>query len=229
MKTLITLAIVVIVGLMGAIGFAYSGLYDVGASSPHSEFVNWLLSTTARASIERHAKGVEVPGLGDEALALAGVNDFDSMCKGCHGAPGQDPEAMGQGLNPPAPDLAVSAADMTPAELFWVTKNGIKMTGMPAWGATHDDDAIWPVVALLQKLPDLDAAGYQTLLASAAGFGHHADNAADDEHAHASGDHASDDADHDAKESDGQQHDESEQRDDAPQVQEEHDHSTHEH
>jgi mono/diheme cytochrome c family protein len=229
MKTPRVIFVFVIIGVVATMGFVYSGFYDVSASSPHSGMVNWLLSTTARASIERHAKGVEVPGLGDEALALAGVNDFDSMCKGCHGAPGQDPEAMGQGLNPPAPDLAVSAADMTPAELFWVTKNGIKMTGMPAWGATHDDDAIWPVVALLQKLPDLDAAGYQTLLASAAGFGHHADNAADDELAHASGDHASDDADHDAKESAGQQHDESEQRDDAPQVQEEHDHSTHEH
>ncbi len=229
MKTLITLVIVVIVGLMGAIGFAYSGLYDVSASSPHSGIVNWLLSTTSHASFERHAKGVEVPDLEDDALALAGVNDFNGMCAGCHGAPGQDPEAMGQGLNPPPPDLAESAADMTPAELFWVTKNGIKMTGMPAWGETHDDDAIWPVVALLKKLPDLDAVGYQALLANAEGFGHHAEDAADDGHAHASGDHASNDADHDVEESDGHQHDESEQQDDAPQAQEEHDHTTHEH
>jgi mono/diheme cytochrome c family protein len=229
MKTLITLAIVVIVGLMGAIGFAYSGLYDVGASSPHSGFVNWLLSTTSHASVERRARDIEVPNLEAEALQLAGVNDFNGMCAGCHGAPGQDPEAMGQGLNPPAPDLAESAKEMTPAELFWVTKNGIKMTGMPAWGATHDDDALWPVVALLQKLPDLDAAGYQALLADAEGIGHHAEDVADDGHAHASADHASNDADHDVEESDGHQHDESEQRDDAPQVQEEHDHSTHEH
>jgi mono/diheme cytochrome c family protein len=229
MKTLITLAIVVIVGLMGAIGFAYSGLYDVGASSPHSGFVNWLLSTTSHASVERRARDIEVPNLEAEALQLAGVTDFNGMCAGCHGAPGQDPEAMGQGLNPPAPDLAESAKEMTPAELFWVTKNGIKMTGMPAWGATHDDDALWPVVALLQKLPDLDAAGYQALLADAEGIGHHAEDVADDGHAHASADHASNDADHDVEESDGHQHDESEQRDDAPQVQEEHDHSTHEH
>ncbi len=229
MKTLITLAIVVIVGLMGAIGFAYSGLYDVGASSPHSGFVNWLLSTTSHASVERRARDIEVPNLEAEALQLAGVNDFNGMCVGCHGAPGQDPEAIGEGLNPPAPDLAVSAVDMTPAELFWVTKNGIKMTGMPAWGATHDDDALWPVVALLKKLPDLDAAGYQALLANAESFGHHADDAVDNGHAHASGDHATNDADHELKESGGHQHDESEQQDDAQQTQEEHDHNTHEH
>ena len=60
MKTLITLAIVVIVGLMGAIGFAYSGLYNVGASSPHNGFLNWLLSTTSHASVERRARDIEV-------------------------------------------------------------------------------------------------------------------------------------------------------------------------
>ena len=83
---------------------------------------------------------------------------------------------MGQGLNPSPPDLAEAALEMSPAELFWVTKNGIKMTGMPAWGVTHDDDAIWPVVAFITKLPELDATQYQALLAHAKGMGHHADD-----------------------------------------------------
>ena len=229
MKALTSLVIGVIVGLMGAIGFAYSGLYNVGANSPDSGFVNWLLSTTSHASVERRARDIEVPNLAVEALQLAGVNDFNGMCVGCHGAPGQDPEAMGQGLNPPAPNLAVSATDMTPAELFWVTKNGIKMTGMPAWGATHNDDALWPVVALLKKLPELNAADYQAMLAKAEGLGHHAENAADDGHADTSGDDTSNNADHGVEEADGQQNDESDQRDDAPPAQEEHDPSTHEH
>jgi hypothetical protein len=98
--------------------------------------------------------------------------------------PSKDPEAMGQGLNPPAPDLAEEAAELTPAELFWVTKNGIRMTGMPAWGATHDDESIWPVVAFMTRLPDLDASAYQELLASAEGQGHHAEDAAGEEHSH---------------------------------------------
>jgi len=129
------------------------------------------------------------------------------MCAGCHGAPGQDPEAMGQGLNPPPPDLAESALEWSPAELFWVTKNGIKMTGMPAWGATHDDDAIWPVVAFLTKLPDLDAAQYKDLMDSAGDMGHHANDAA----------------------AEGHSHDESGHSEGPPVEPEEHDHSTHEH
>lgn len=195
------------IGVIAIVGFAYSGIYDVSASSSHSSIVSWLLSTTSHASIERHAKDIDVPNLDDDSLARAGVNDFNGMCAGCHGAPGQDPEAMGQGLNPPPPDLAESAAEMSPAELFWVTKNGIKMTGMPAWGATHDDDAIWPVVAFMTKLPELDASQYQELMDSAGGMGHHANDSGGDAHSHEDSGH-----------SEG-----------APKEPEEHDHGSHEH
>ncbi len=132
MRMVITLLIVLLLASLGVIGYAYSGLYDVSASSPHGAFADWFLSTTAHASIERRAGDLDVPDLRDEALVLAGINDFNSMCTGCHGAPGKGPEAMGKGLNPPAPNLAESAQELTAAELFWVTKHGIRMTGMPA-------------------------------------------------------------------------------------------------
>lgn len=173
MKVVKIVVSLVAVAAIAATGFAYSGLYDVSASSPHSGLVDWFLSTTSRASVNRHAEGVQVPDL-DDAMALVGASDFDAMCTGCHGAPGQEPAAMGQGLNPPAPDLAGAATELTPAEIFWVTKNGIKMTGMPSWGATHDDNAIWPVVAFIRRLPGLDADQYQMMLANAQGQGHHA-------------------------------------------------------
>ena len=157
------------------------------------------------------------------------VNDFNSMCIGCHGGPGTEPAAMGQGLNPPAPDLAVSAAEMTSAELFWVTKHGIRMTGMPAWGVTHDDDAIWPVVALLTRLPDLDEAGYQSLLASAEGHGHHADEASVGGHSHEEGDEAAGSAGHHEDAGPSTEDGEASQPDVMPDAAEEHDQSTHEH
>jgi len=84
LKTFTTLLAVVVVGVLAAVGFAYSGLYDVSASSPHGGFVSWLLSTTSHASIERHASEIDVPDLADEALTLAGVSDFAGMCAGCH-------------------------------------------------------------------------------------------------------------------------------------------------
>ena len=191
MKTLKIVVSLLAIAAILMVGFAYSGLYDVSASSPHSGIVDWLLSTTSDASVKRRAKEIQVPELGNDAMALAGVNDFDAMCTGCHGAPGQEPEATGQGLNPSAPDLAEAATELTPAELFWVTKNGIKMTGMPAWGATHDDDALWPVVAFMTTLPEMDAESYQAILAQAGGMGHHA--ADDDDAGHEDDDVTEDD------------------------------------
>ena len=174
MKVLVTVLVLMASLMLGAIGFAYSGIYDVGATSSHGGFSNWLLSTTSKASIARRAIDVEVPDLSDVTMIKAGINDFDAMCSGCHGAPGKPPEAVGQGLNPPAPNLVESAAGMSPSELFWVTKHGIKMTGMPAWGTTHEDDALWPVVAFMNKLPDLNDEDYRALLESSSGAGHHA-------------------------------------------------------
>jgi len=46
-------------------------------------------------------------------------------------------------------------------------KHGLKMSGMPAWGVTHDDDLVWNVVAFLRKLPDLTPDEYQALVKSA--------------------------------------------------------------
>ena len=204
---LVTLLIVVLV----AIGTAYSGLYDVSARSSHSPIVGWYLSTTARNAIEKRAVDIAVPNLDDETLMYGGINDYEAMCVGCHGAPGKSPGPIGLGLNPPAPDLQKSAQRMSPAELFWVTKHGIRMTGMPAWGATHDDSAIWPVVAFTSRLPSLDKSGYQSLFAAAKGHGHHADDSANSDHAH---DDGSSDVNETAKEADTTQ---------------EHDHSTHEH
>jgi hypothetical protein len=122
---------------------------------------------------------------------------------------------MGQGLNPPAPDLAEEAAEMSAAELFWVTKHGIRMTGMPAWGASHDDDALWPVVAFTkERLPELDAAAYRRFLADAGGAGHHAPEAA--------GHHNDDD-------SDGHEHAAEPADESTDESADEHDHSSHEH
>ncbi|MCZ6687861.1 MAG: cytochrome c [Gammaproteobacteria bacterium] len=225
MKILPILAITLIVGLLAVVGFAYSGLYDVSANSPHSSLVSWLLSTASHASIERRAKGIEVPRHKDNTLALAGIGDFDSMCAACHGAPGRDPEAMGLGLNPPAPDLAESAKEMTAAELFWVTKNGIKMTGMPAWGKTHGDDELWPVIAFLVTLPELDPDAYNAMLVSAAGMGHHADDAPAGAHSH----DGQDGKDAANEHSGPAGRDQPADHEESPAQPEQHDHGTHEH
>ncbi|MDH5621663.1 MAG: cytochrome c [Gammaproteobacteria bacterium] len=217
MKTILK-TIVATLSLTGAaaVAYVYSGLYDVSASTPHSGLANWAMSTTMRASIERRAGDIPVPNVNDDALIRAGVNDFEAMCVDCHGAPGKARGPVGKGLNPQAPDLREAAQQRTPAELFWATKHGIKMTGMPAWGATHDDESLWPVVALMVALPELDAKSYGELLASAEGHGHHSnDNTEGSAMPHDHGETANEHVD--------------EAIDERAKKEPEHDHSTHDH
>ena len=85
------------------------------------------------------------------------------MCEECHGAPGVERSEMGKGLYPRGPKLLWAAKEDSPSELFWITKNGIKMTGMPAFGPTHSDEEIWAIVAFVKKLPGIDSAFYDEL------------------------------------------------------------------
>ena len=161
MKTIFsTLLVSAVAVLVAGLTFVYSGIYDVSAKDPHWPISNWLMKTTMHASVERRAGNVVVPEVTDE-MKRAGVNDFEAMCASCHGSPIKDPGAMVQGLNPAAPRLSHSAEHLSAAELYWITKNGIKMTGMPAWGASHGDAELWPVVAFMTALPGLDEPSYR--------------------------------------------------------------------
>ncbi|AXS81958.1 phosphogluconate dehydrogenase (NAD(+)-dependent, decarboxylating) [Marinobacter sp. Arc7-DN-1] len=52
---------------------------------------------------------------------------------------------------------------MTAAELFWATKQGIRFTGMPAWGPSRSDQELWDIVAFVMTLPKMNAADYDAL------------------------------------------------------------------
>ena len=70
---------------------------------------------------------------------------------------------MARGLNPEAPTFGEDADDMGAAELFWATKNGIRFTGMPAWGPSRSDQDLWDLVAFMMTLPKTSAADYDAL------------------------------------------------------------------
>lgn len=150
----------------GALGL-YGGLYNVAADVPHTQPVFWLLETVRDRSIAVRAAGVVVPpDLTDPGRIASGAGQYAEMCSGCHLAPGMKRTEISRGLYPRAPQLRRGSRP-TPAEDFWVVKHGVKMTGMPAWGVTHNDEILWDVVAFLRKLPDLTADQYQTLVKSA--------------------------------------------------------------
>jgi mono/diheme cytochrome c family protein len=69
-------------------------------------------------------------------------------------------------MNPEPPDLVESAGDWKPNEFFWITKYGVRMTGMPAWDKTLTDKQIWAITATAMKLADTKPDEYQAILKS---------------------------------------------------------------
>lgn len=158
-----TVATLVVLSVVVFIGYAYSGLYDVAASEPDGALSRWALVTIRDRSIDHRASEIAVPPLDDPKLVQEGFEHYHEMCTGCHLAPGMDSSEIREGLNPVPPVLAKVVPHSSPARLFWVIKNGVKMTGMPAWGTSHSDQMIWAMVAFLERLPTLTPAQYQAM------------------------------------------------------------------
>lgn len=173
------LAVLLIEGLCWTV-FIFSGAYNVSsASGEEDDWIDWWLSHATKRSIEHHARDISVPELNNPAMVQEGFHHFDEMCVQCHGAPGKPPGEIAKGLSPDAPDLAKAVPDWNSEQLFWITKNGIKFTAMPGWGASHQDEAIWEIVAFLKALPNLAPADYQRMAANAA-TGHAPEEGRDD-------------------------------------------------
>jgi cytochrome c553 len=149
--------------MLGGFLVAWSGLYNVAASRGHWAAISEILTFGMRNSVRTHALGIKVPPLDSDDLATLGAAHFQSGCAFCHGAPGVPISPIAQSMLPPPPDLSKSMRDWRDRELFWIIKNGLKYTGMPAWVAAQRDDEVWAVVAFLRRLPKLDAAGYRDL------------------------------------------------------------------
>lgn len=164
---MVALAALAVLTAIVAAMLVHMGSFDVAADTPHSQPVYWLMNSVREKSIAVRAAGVEVPGdLTDAKRIVSGAAQYREMCSLCHLAPGMKRTEISRGLYPRAPELR-RGSDLAPAEEFWVVKHGLKMTGMPAWGVTHDDALLWDVVAFLRKLPELSADQYQELVKSA--------------------------------------------------------------
>lgn len=152
--------------------FVYFGVFDVAADAPHSALVYAMMDVVRDRSIAVRLKDIQIPPLNDPKLIAEGAEHYDAMCSNCHLAPGSQQSDMREGLYPQPPNLT-EKVDLGVAETFWVVKHGIKMSAMPAWGKTHDDQNIWAIVAFLQKLPELTPDQYRALLEPSDESHHH--------------------------------------------------------
>jgi cytochrome c553 len=161
-KAGIVIASTIVVLAFGGAEFIGSGVYNIGADDHHTKIVLTLIEQLRDHSIESRSRRIEAHFVADPARIANGAQNYAALCVGCHLAPGVTKSDIRPGLYPHPPNLAQQ--EMQPAQrAFWVIKHGIKMSAMPAWGTTLDDEAIWDIVAFIRKMPEMTPDSYRRL------------------------------------------------------------------
>lgn len=160
MTVLLTVALVALAAAMVGAAVVFGGLYNVAATTQHTQPVYSLLEVAMRQSVRLRARSIDTPPLDDPALIARGATCFIEKCVQCHGAPGVAQSSIGQSMQPVPGPLVDAHQRWRPRELYWLTRHGIKMSGMPAWEFHLDDRDLWAVVAFLGTLPALSPAAF---------------------------------------------------------------------
>jgi len=145
-----------------AVACAMAGIVPVAAGSHHFAPIEWYLSMASDRAVERGGEATQVPATAkapSDAMLKMGMVHYQEMCVTCHGAPGIEPSDIGKGLYPRPPRLERhKRAEL--GETYWIVKNGVRDTGMPAFGPTHSEDELWAIAAFTVTMPHWTPAEY---------------------------------------------------------------------
>lgn len=107
---------------------------------------NWYISRGARQPLPK-------PLPNDAATVSAGEGLFQMACSSCHGKDGRHPTSIGKSMYPRVPDLGSRGVQaLSDGELFWVVKNGIRLSGMPGFGNILSNGETWQVAIYVRSL-----------------------------------------------------------------------------
>lgn len=167
--TLLTVLAAALLGLTTAALVLWRGWYDVGATTGHLQPVYDVLERAMYHSVRRRAADLAVPPLDAPARVARGAACYRDHCEQCHGGPGVAQGSVGLGLQPLPGPLIDAAQRWQPAEIYWITRHGIKMSGMPAWELRLADDDLWALTAFVHRLATFTPAAYREATQAQAG------------------------------------------------------------
>jgi thiosulfate dehydrogenase len=137
----------------GAYIYLEKGYADIRADTPGP--FDSLLGHAMDASAERHAPNVTSPVPDTPENLFAAARVYRTRCIICHGGPDGVHSELGEATSPPAPQFfGDDPPDLKQNENFYIVKNGVRMTAMPAWSKLLNDQQIWQLVQLLKHIND---------------------------------------------------------------------------
>lgn len=150
---LIGVLIGICIPIVGGLAFVKLGGMPVATSGGPLPFERSLARMAIHAAIKDHEDTPSPIALSEEAL-VAGAKIYAADCAVCHGRPDQPASAIAKGMFPDPPqlfDAKEMVTDDPVGEVFWKAKNGLRLTGMPGFGANRTDEQLWQVSLLLTK------------------------------------------------------------------------------
>ena len=148
---------IITLGVVGAAAFGWVTIRRGFSARDNPSAMEAYVAKTARnlsiPASERDAKNPFAPT--PEALSEARAH-FADHCATCHGNDGKGTTEIGQNLYPKSPDLRQSQTqNLTDGQIYYIIHNGIRLTGMPAWGGPGKDDDSWKLVLFIRHLPQM--------------------------------------------------------------------------
>ncbi len=153
MRGFILGVLVTLVVLFGGIFlFLKLGMLDVRAAQPISSIEHEMAEMAMDASVEKRAPRTENPIKPTDDNLMTGAMLYEKNCSLCHGgvADPNHTSPMAQAFYPHVPQIVRRIPGDEDWHLFYVTKYGIRDTGMPAWEKTMKDDDIWRVISFIK-------------------------------------------------------------------------------
>ncbi len=145
---LMALLLILAGAAFAAYQFSLSALNEPGRAETYlaTKAKGWLVGRSARGPLP------PAPPSNSSSVAL-GEMDFMGVCATCHGMDGRKPTDIGRWMYPRTPDLGSPGVQQwSDAELFWIIRNGIRLSGMPGFAKTHSDERIWRLVHYVRSL-----------------------------------------------------------------------------
>src|SRR3954470_13175351 len=163
----LVIAVLVLAGLVAVGAAAALMAGGISARQPPGRLESALAPKLRSMAIPREARDRRDPVADSAAVIDEGMEHYADHCAVCHDNDGSGDTEMGHGLYPRVPDMRLRATqDLTDGELFYIIENGVKLTGMPAWGGEgHEGDASWKLVRFIRHLPKLTDAEVQHMKA----------------------------------------------------------------
>lgn len=164
---LVTIAALALLSAAGGLVFMYTGLYNIAGDEPHTPPVRWALIEGRTRSVRFHSRNIQAPALRDPELISRGFGLYRQNCQICHGAPGVARAQAGRGIQPTPPPMMTASFNWTDAQIYWILSNGLKLSGMPAFGVRLGERERWAIVAFIRRMQWMSPADYHEWSAAA--------------------------------------------------------------